>query len=1674
MSKILKFVLIFFFSSIYIFFNASLTSFTVTPISGCTADDIKYNGSLTGFLTKDILVKKPGRIQVSLTVKNTASRSGTARIFLDIAPDLPPVAKFDTVTEVLRNFNDCCQATMSFICQSVSADGDTIMARIWEYAYDSNNDGDFSDETWITFSNANDTAPVLKVPEVGKYKVRETVAEGFGQASIPGFINEGDYKTAVYESVVEVGNIAPVMDLSFLKSAKADVYINVGNTTQNDINAINSKINTIMKPALAAKGVNANITVSGSLEGIDAVLPQCVWTPGSTRYFVNIGDTVLPELNDSAKLSGILENTLSNNIKYAGMGTSANQTQINSFVQQNSKNGTYINNTNLDAAINNLTGYVIGSFARKLDLYVNIGDTAQNGINAVNAEINAKLKPVLSSQNIDYNITVQNTGYKTVPFNKLYYGHGFGPDGRLYCYDPVTGAAAGVASFPYDNPDKVVVAPNGKVYCMANDSSGKYYLYEYDPVGGVNRKCNDDNILDFAVGLNNKVYYSVGGSGLYVYDPSQNYREYITSWGHSNFTSFITAYNGTVYFLDSGNSYKLYSVNTGNNSVAGYNLYVSSGDYDLGTDGKLYYRDFTYGDGAFYSFDFSTGTSTGVGGCRHFIRAPNGDFYFMGYYNDTWLYKYSISSHSTSFVMNTNLVGPMLSACAPDGNIYLTARCNMPGWETWTSEYRLDINTKAVTMINTPNFYGGTASYVNMDMTMQVKKEMHETLQSISTWRPDTTRYYAAIEDAVIPELNDAAKRNAALNSLSANGTCFIGIGTDVNQAQLDSFISQNGSRGAFISNSNLDSAFSTLSGYIIDRVEADIYINAGNTAQGNMGALNAGIDTILKPALASNNINANIILQSSASELGTVLSGTSWRLGAKHYFINIADGIMPELNDGGKSGDILYKLGSSQVDFVGMGTDANQAQINGLVTQNDNNGVYIDNTNMDAAFNNLVNHILDTRNTRPGVLQKYLLLDEEFRCSTFYSDAEADLQYASRWKFTHTDPDYFDNSLGTLANSGVYVPDPMTRFDKVGKIECVVQARDNPKDDMRFDNYRLWSNDSETRLLFYVHRKPIAQFNASFARTDGSGNYILNISESSYDPDHTSRIDKGITAKAWQWKELTAAAWNSGTPSVLAPNKSIIIQLQVRDLEGVWSDPAEQTVVTSNVNFDPTVDANPIERHWDNANADVTVTASDPDGDYDHTNYKWSASTDKPSSGWTAAASGSFPLTQPGEGVWYLHMEAFDSTGLSFYRMRGPYCIDKTLPSIDSNPASGSSDDPIHVTVNAEDSGGSFLNTVKYAWTQSTSEPASGAYTTITIPGDVNNYSFDTTLSSPGTWYLHMRAYDRAGNTFWRYRAYTVNTAPQIQSIDVRRTSHRYEEEHPEPDDTPIPEVWELAVPDKWDYNNVDEPDKLAGFICAGRNLGVKVVARGNITKVTFDFEHPRVLVNGEYQYYEDSIKTLDKYERWFEYYDPVQRDPRDPSPFCTVDRYVALNHMYEQYGLDEDTYSMDPPYPEKVSELDQDDANYYNPGAWPLDAVHCVYEHTRSEMAGKSFGGDYVNLDIRPAVDDPASNIVTFYYPIPFLAKQTLKTWHWIYRNEDVKWFDIDDGEILERITEPYKLTVRLYNGESYSETYIYFDILETWINFDYGYTSRIESKLLERNGHADCDEWETYIEP
>jgi len=255
----------------------SLDEWEIIPLGGMTADDIKEAAAPAGY--KYILCKQPGQIKVRLRVTDTRGKqSYWTEATYTIAPDNPPIVKFDVVKTHLRE-KDLGGKAVIELTDATEYDGDYASVRRWSYAYDGDNDGDFTDETYTVFSDSNDSHPTLEVSDVGKYRFELYVKEDFGEETIPEFISPSDYQSGdtsglpATDKTVEVINTAPIVSFVAKPKYKADVQFIVPTTLQT---ALNDRM-AAFRADLIARGIDVKVNVSSHEQPADEGLIY-LWT----------------------------------------------------------------------------------------------------------------------------------------------------------------------------------------------------------------------------------------------------------------------------------------------------------------------------------------------------------------------------------------------------------------------------------------------------------------------------------------------------------------------------------------------------------------------------------------------------------------------------------------------------------------------------------------------------------------------------------------------------------------------------------------------------------------------------------------------------------------------------------------------------------------------------------------------------------------------------------------------------------------------------------------------------------------------------------------------------------------------------------------------------------------------------------------------------------------------------------------------------------------------------------------------------------------------------------------------------------------------------------------------------------------------------------------------------
>jgi hypothetical protein len=124
-----------------------------------------------------------------------------------------------------------------------------------------------------------------------------------------------------------------------------------------------------------------------------------------------------------------------------------------------------------------------------------------------------------------------------------------------------------------------------------------------------------------------------------------------------------------------------------------------------------------------------------------------------------------------------------------------------------------------------------------------------------------------------------------------------------------------------------------------------------------------------------------------------------------------------------------------------------------------------------------------------------------------------------------------------------------------------------------------------------------------------------------------------------------------------------------------------------------------------------------------------------------------------------YLHVEGFDNVGNSTYDYY-EFKKDDIEPdaTVDTENQSFTSNN-ITINITASDTGGSGVSLVKYIATESTNEPDDSEYLSTT------STDFNYTISTEGSYILHIKVYDNAGNYKYKtYGAYFIDkTSPSV-----------------------------------------------------------------------------------------------------------------------------------------------------------------------------------------------------------------------------------------------------------------------------------------------------------------------
>ena len=188
---------------------------------------------------KEFLYKKSGEYELTLTVTNALGRASDPYVLrFTVIPDhapaiiLHPYSSQISRTETLRLFYD-----------AVSTDGDIIRNQKVEVFYDVRGNETYTQKI-AEFSGPLGEEYSPPGGRLGKYRIRVTVDEDFGQETFPEFITEADRRISTAEMEFEVDNYIPYSDIyTDIPSVRQQVDVALlldKNLAQNKIDEVKS------------------------------------------------------------------------------------------------------------------------------------------------------------------------------------------------------------------------------------------------------------------------------------------------------------------------------------------------------------------------------------------------------------------------------------------------------------------------------------------------------------------------------------------------------------------------------------------------------------------------------------------------------------------------------------------------------------------------------------------------------------------------------------------------------------------------------------------------------------------------------------------------------------------------------------------------------------------------------------------------------------------------------------------------------------------------------------------------------------------------------------------------------------------------------------------------------------------------------------------------------------------------------------------------------------------------------------------------------------------------------------------------------------------------------------------------------------------------------------------
>lgn len=459
-----------------------------------------------------------------------------------------------------------------------------------------------------------------------------------------------------------------------------------------------------------------------------------------------------------------------------------------------------------------------------------------------------------------------------------------------------------------------------------------------------------------------------------------------------------------------------------------------------------------------------------------------------------------------------------------------------------------------------------------------------------------------------------------------------------------------------------------------------------------------------------------NINLQTTSTKrFDEVLRQPEWRNGSYKFLVNVTDSQNKELNSSSTYGELVTRLMNDNIYFISWGQAINQLQFTNLINQNDGKGIFINNSNYYQSINQTAIYIKSLLDQLES--SEYVIVNEPVSITVNpeeakYNTADSNWPYG-KWKIIH-DYEFYENNIGQFADSGKYVSDFISTFDKTGRYEIT------------------YENKSITPKYIYVHRKPVASFIMRLS------NGIVELNSNSYDLDQISE-NNGISEEEWKWKTSDQTEWNTGKLVNYDSNKTYLIQLRVKDLQNTWSNPTTKFIYNGSDTL-PVAMFNIKEDTFTKYELlNLEDQSYDPSGKT-IIKYSWEIYNDAGLvySGETIPTD----FTNYALGNYTISLAVTNSNNSVSERVSRTFTIiDDTLaPEVVVTPVESNWLTSITLNLSFIDKGGSNFKNYKYAITNSQDTPTTWSNAIAEINSNI-------TINSEGLNYLHIISEDNAGN---------------------------------------------------------------------------------------------------------------------------------------------------------------------------------------------------------------------------------------------------------------------------------------------------------------------------------------